>query len=195
MQRPPPSRIAGFRLSLPDARSPRRGLQSAPRDRETGKSASRGKGQLRRRDNSKDERNGFAASSLVILHKITMILAPYLDRVAASGEFVRFSKASTLQFLPPCSFSHRRVRPRHSIKGTTDAPALTHPTAMSTPLPPPPKRTVVASRKPDLPYSSTAPPTNETWKAWSKRKGTGWGKTAYEKVSRRPKLAPREVFC
>ena len=53
---------------------------------------------------------------------------------------------------------------------------------MSTPLPPPPKRTVAAIRKPDLPYSSTAPPTNETWKAWSKRKGSAWGKVAYEKV-------------
>ncbi|GAA5824276.1 hypothetical protein JCM11251_001594 [Rhodosporidiobolus azoricus] len=46
--------------------------------------------------------------------------------------------------------------------------------------PPPPRRHNIV-RKPELPYSSTAPPTNETWGQWWKRKGTGWGTTAVEK--------------
>lgn len=57
----------------------------------------------------------------------------------------------------------------------------------STPLPPPPKRTVKAEPKPFLPYSSDANiavSKDETWKAWSKRKTTGWGSFAYTKVSR-----------
>ncbi|GAA5928908.1 lipid-binding SYLF domain-containing protein [Sporobolomyces koalae] len=51
---------------------------------------------------------------------------------------------------------------------------------MSLPHPPPPRR-LDRSVKPDLPYSSTMPPTNETFKAKSKRKGSEWGATAMTK--------------
>ncbi|CEQ39129.1 SPOSA6832_00653 [Sporobolomyces salmonicolor] len=51
----------------------------------------------------------------------------------------------------------------------------------STSHPPPPKRLVPVALKPDLPYSSALPPTNETWGQWAKRKGGAWGKTAMEK--------------
>ncbi|GAA5905766.1 hypothetical protein JCM5296_005731 [Sporobolomyces johnsonii] len=51
----------------------------------------------------------------------------------------------------------------------------------STSHPPPPRRLVPVPLKPDLPYSSALPPTNETWGQWAKRKGGAWGKTAMEK--------------
>ncbi|GAA6027251.1 hypothetical protein JCM8097_002526 [Rhodosporidiobolus ruineniae] len=47
--------------------------------------------------------------------------------------------------------------------------------------PPPPRRLNYDPPKPYLPYSSTQPPTNETWGAWFKRKGSSWGNTAVEK--------------
>ncbi|GAA5916741.1 lipid-binding SYLF domain-containing protein [Sporobolomyces salmoneus] len=50
----------------------------------------------------------------------------------------------------------------------------------SLPHPPPPKR-LDRSVKPNLPYSSTLPPTNESFKEKSKRKGSQWGTTAVTK--------------
>ncbi|GAA5960709.1 hypothetical protein JCM3765_007299 [Sporobolomyces pararoseus] len=50
----------------------------------------------------------------------------------------------------------------------------------SLPHPPPPKR-LDRSVKPDLPYSSTMPPTNETFKEKSKRKAAAWGSTGMTK--------------
>ncbi|GAA5887488.1 hypothetical protein JCM16303_003434 [Sporobolomyces ruberrimus] len=48
------------------------------------------------------------------------------------------------------------------------------------PHPPPPRRTD-RSVKPSLPYSSTLPPTNETFKEKAKRKGSQWGTTGVTK--------------
>ncbi|GAA5978268.1 hypothetical protein JCM11641_001154 [Rhodosporidiobolus odoratus] len=47
--------------------------------------------------------------------------------------------------------------------------------------PAPPKRLVYPEPKPYTPYSDALPPTNETWKAWWKRKGSAWGTTAVQK--------------
>ena len=62
------------------------------------------------------------------------------------------------------------------IKSSTLPSPSPFPLSMSA-HPPPPKR-LDRSVKPNLPYSSTAPPTNETFKEKSKRKGAAWGNTA-----------------
>ncbi|GAA6063986.1 hypothetical protein JCM10212_002418 [Sporobolomyces blumeae] len=52
--------------------------------------------------------------------------------------------------------------------------------SLALPHPPPPRR-LNREVKPDLPYSSTLPPTNESFKDKSKRKGSQWGSTALTK--------------
>lgn len=118
-------------------------------------------------------------STLLDLLGYTLLIGPRLITLAAHEQRVRaFSKPET-----PTSTLFHQHRPSRD-------PPSSRPSESSImavlPHPPPPRRTD-RSVKPSLPYSSTLPPTNETFKEKAKRKGSQWGTTGVTKVSSEPR--------